>query len=106
MLMQEAYFSLGMACVLFAIARVVSQRASTAGTGSVLSTEILLVFGTLFCTVAGHFGIQPLMAAARVGQGPWSFGALHAASGALFALKAILVLILAWRFSAALVNDR
>ena len=104
MLTQEAYFSLGMACVLFVIARIGSQKAFAAGTGSVLSSELLLVFGTLFCTIAGHFGIQPMMAAARVGQGPWSFGVLHAVSGALFALKILLVLVLAWRFSAASVN--
>ena len=106
MLTHEAYFSLGMASLLFVIARGISQKASSSGAGSVFSTELVLVFGTLFCTVAGHFAIQPMMAAARVGQGPWSFGALHAASGALFVLKALLVLALAWRFSAAKASDR
>ena len=106
MLTIEAYFSLGMACVLFAIARTFSQRAAAAGTGSVFSTELVMVFGTLFCTVAGHFAVQPMMAAARLGQGPWSFGALHAVSGGLFAVKGLLVLALAWRFSAASVAVR
>ena len=106
MLTIEAYFSLGMACVLFAIGRTFSQRAAAAGTGSVISTELVMVFGTLFCTVAGHFALQPMMAAARLGQGPWSFGALHAVSGGLFAVKGLLVLALAWRFSAASVAVR
>jgi hypothetical protein len=42
-----------------------------------------------------------MMVAARLGQGPWSFGALHAVSGGLFAVKALLVLALAWRLSAS-----
>jgi hypothetical protein len=42
-----------------------------------------------------------LMAAARAGQGPWSYGALHAASASLFVLKGLLVLALAWRLTAA-----
>lgn len=101
MLAQEAYFSLAMACVLFAIERTRSQRVADAGTGSVFSANLVLLLGTLFCTVAGHFALQPMMAAARLGQGPWSFGALHAVSGGLFAVKALLVLALAWRLSAS-----
>jgi len=101
MLSQEAYFSLGMACVLFAIERLRSQRAADAGTGSVFSANLVLLVGSVFCTVAGHFALQPMMAAARVGQGLWSFGALHAVSGGLFAVKGLLVLALAWRLSAS-----
>jgi hypothetical protein len=97
LLTQEAYLSLALACILFAIERQRSGRAAEAGTGSVFSANLMLLCGTVFCTVAGHFAIQPMMAAARLGQGPWSFGQLHAASGGLFALKALLVLILAWR---------
>jgi hypothetical protein len=40
-----------------------------------------------------------MLAAARPGQGPWSFGALHGASAAFFGLKALLVLALAWRLA-------
>ena len=101
MLTREAYLSLVLATVLFAIERMRSQRASNQGTGSVFSTNLVLIFGTLFCTVAGHFAVEPMMAAARGGQGAWSFGALHAVSGGLFALKGLLVLALAWRFGAS-----
>ena len=100
MLSQEAYFSLAMACGLFMVERARSQRAADAGTGSVFSTNLVLLLGTLFCTVAGYFGLQPMMAAARLGEGPWSFGALHAVSGGLFAVKGLLVLALAWRLNA------
>jgi len=95
--MQEAYASLVVAGLLFAIERRRARDAAEAGRGSVLSGDLLLVLGALFCTVAGYFAVQPLMEAARAGQGPWSFGALHGASAVLFAVKGVLVLILAWR---------
>ena len=95
--MQDAYGSLVAAGLLFAFERRRARDAAEAGRGSVLSTEILLILGTLFCTVVGYFAIQLLMEAARVGQGTWSFGALHGASTLLFAVKGVLVLILAWR---------
>ena len=106
MLTVEAYLSLALACVLFAIERTRSHRTAAAGTGSVFSTNLVLLFGTLFCTVAGHFALQPMLAAARLGQGPWSFGALHAVSGGLFALKGLLVLALAWRLGRTPVTVR
>lgn len=94
---QEAYASLGFAVLLFFIERRQARLAAGAGQGSVLSTNLLLVLGTLFCTVAGYFALQPMMAAARAGQGAWSFATLHAVSAALFGLKGLLVLTLAWR---------
>ncbi|MDQ6680631.1 MAG: DUF4149 domain-containing protein, partial [Pseudomonadota bacterium] len=96
---EEAYLSLGLALLLVIIERSRAQRAADAGAGSAFSTETMLLLGTIFCTVAGHFAIEPMLAAARLGQGPWSFGALHAASSAFFVLKGLLVLALAWRFS-------
>jgi hypothetical protein len=93
----EAYLSLALALLLLFIERRRSRDAAEAGTGSALSAELLLVLGTLFCTVAGYFAVQPMMEAARAGQGAWSFGALHAVSSSFFALKGLLVLALAWR---------
>jgi hypothetical protein len=99
-LTQEAYASLAVALLLFALERQRSAHRAASGGGSVFSTNMVLLLGTLFCTVAGHFAVQPMMAAARAGQGAWSFGALHAVSGSLFTLKGLLVLVLAWRLSA------
>ncbi|MEQ1682665.1 MAG: DUF4149 domain-containing protein [Burkholderiaceae bacterium] len=98
-LTQEAYASLAVALLLFALERQRSAQRAASGSGSVFSANMVLLLGTLFCTVAGHFAVQPMMAAARAGQGAWSFGALHAVSGGLFALKCLLVLALAWRLS-------
>ena len=97
MLEQEAYLSLGLAVLLILIERARTRRVAEASAGSVFSPNLLLLLGTLFCTVAGYFAVQPMMAAARTGQGPWSFGTLHAVSGGLFLLKGVLVLALAWR---------
>lgn len=96
---QEAYLSIALALVLFVIARQRSRDAAAAGTGSVMSADIVMLFGTLFCTVAGYFAVQPMMEAARAGQGSLSFGALHAISSSFFLLKGLLVLVLAWRFA-------
>ena len=93
----EAYASLAFAVVVYVLARRLSARAAAEGRGSVISGEVLLVFGALFCTVAGYFALQPMMAAARAGQGALSFGALHAISTVFYGLKTLLVLVLAWR---------
>lgn len=98
---QEAWLSVIVALLLLFIERRRALSASQAGLGSVLSTEMLLIFGTLFCTVAGYFGLQPLLPPARAGQGPLSFGQLHALSMAFFAVKGGLVLALAWRVTRA-----
>ena len=97
--MPEAYLSLGVAIVLFAIERQRSRQIAEAGAGSVFSTNLVLLLGTLFCTVAGYFALQPMMAAARAGQGSVSFMTLHAISLGFFALKGLLVLALAWRLA-------
>jgi len=101
MFMQEAYLSLGVAIVLFVIERQRTRQVAAAGAGSVFSLNLVLLLGTLFCTIAGYFAVQPMMAAARAGQGSVSFMTLHAVSASLFTLKGLLVLALAWRLSSA-----
>ena len=96
---QEAYLSLALAVLLFLIERARTRRVAQPDAGSVFGVNLMLLLGTLFCTVAGYFAVQPMMVAARAGQGPWSFGALHAVSGGLFLLKGVQVLALAWRMA-------
>ena len=85
----EAHASLAAALVFVMLERRLG--------GGALGGNTVLALAALFCTVAGHFAVQPMMAAARAGQGALGFGALHGISVALFALKAVLVLVLAWR---------
>lgn len=100
MLAQEAYTSLALGVLLLVLERMAARRAVAAGQGSQFSTGMVLALGAVFCTVAGYFALQPMMAAARAGQGPLSFGQLHAMSAAFYGLKLLLVLALAWRAAA------
>ena len=65
---------------------------------SQFSTEMVLAIAALFCTVAGYYGLQPMMEQARAG-GPstLTFMQLHAISLVFFGVKGLLVLTLAWR---------
>ena len=96
-LMQEAYASLALGTLLLGLERVRAKRRSDAGTGSQFSLEMALAAGALFCTVAGYFALQPMLADARAGAAALSFSTLHGLSVGFFALKTGLVLALAWR---------
>jgi hypothetical protein len=98
---QEAYLSLILGVAVLLLER--GAAASIQG-GSRLSGSMLLALGAVFCTVAGYFGLQPMMAAARAGEGSWTFGQLHAVSLGLFGVKTLAVLALAWRAAANPVN--
>jgi hypothetical protein len=100
MFAQEAYLSLALGVVLLLLVRSKARVDAAAGTGSLFSTDLMLVLGTLFCTVAGYFAVQPMLEAARAGQGSVSFGALHAVSAGFYALKTLLIAVLAWRGAA------
>jgi len=93
----EARISLAFAVVLFVIERRRALERAERGEGSRLSTELVLLLGVLFCVVAGYFALQPMMEAARSGQGSWSFGTLHAVSTVFYGLRTLLVLVLALR---------
>lgn len=99
MLAQEAYTALALGVLLLLLERAAARRRAQQGQGSAFSAEMLLALGTLFCTVAGYFALQPMMDAARAGQGALSFGQLHAISAGFFVAKGLLVLALAWRGS-------
>ncbi|MFG6462456.1 DUF4149 domain-containing protein [Roseateles sp. DXS20W] len=93
----EAQASLVLGLVLMMIERRIARDAAEAGqAGSQFSARLLLPAAALFCTIAGYYGLQPLMADARAGAGVASFGALHGASLAFFGIKGLAVLALAW----------
>ena len=98
---QEARLGLGVAAALVLLLRQHARRLQVqVPSTSLFSVELMLVLGAVFCTVAGYFAVQPMMAAARAGEGGiLSFGALHGISAGFFGLKALLVLALAWRLT-------
>jgi hypothetical protein len=91
-LANEAYLSLA-----FGVAALVIANAQAQGGASRFSGNIILALVALFCTIVGYFVLQPMMGPARGGQGPLSFGQLHALSGSFFSVKMIAVAALAWR---------
>lgn len=99
-LAHEAYSALFLGVLLLVLERLAARRQVRRGLGSQFTLGMALALGTLFCTVAGYFAVQPLMAAAKSGQGPLSFGQLHIVSAAFFVLKGVMVLLLAWRVTA------
>ena len=99
---REGWVSVALALLLVLLERTRARRAAAAGRGSALSAELLLLLGTLVCTLAGAHGVQPLMEQARAGvPGAPGFGTLHAISVGLYGLKLLLVAALAWRAAAA-----
>ena len=100
MFAQEAFLSLALAVVMSLLLRQRSPASGQVHPGSIFSTDLMLALGALFCTVAGYFALQPMMAAARAGEGALSFGALHALSAGFYAVKTALVVALAWRLTA------
>jgi hypothetical protein len=96
----EAHTSLALAVAVLGLERMAARRRVAQSRGSQFSLGMVLAGVALFCTVAGYFGLQPMMAAARAGQGSFSFGQLHGASAALYGLKTLAVLVLAWRAAA------
>ena len=98
----EAYCSLALAVVLLGLERAstraaVADRSPSEGAPAQFSLALGLVLLALACTVAGHFGLQPMIVAAKAGEpGAWSFAALHGASTLLFGVKSVAVLVLAW----------
>jgi hypothetical protein len=94
----EAHVGLALAVALFVMERFMARQQARQGGGSLFSANMLLALGALFCTVVGYFALQPMMEAARQGvPGTASFGLLHGASSALFAVKGLLVAVLFWR---------
>ncbi|MET0382367.1 MAG: DUF4149 domain-containing protein [Burkholderiaceae bacterium] len=94
----EAGVSLALGALILVIERrAASTRHAQAGV-SQFSGEMMLTLGALFCTVAGYYGLLPMMEAARAGAaGRLGFAQLHALSAAFFGVKIVLVSALAWK---------
>jgi hypothetical protein len=102
MLAHEAYTSLAFGLGLLILERLAARRQAASGRSTQFSGGMMLALGAVFCTIAGYFVVQPMMIAARAGQGALSFGQLHAVSAAFYAIKTGIVAVLAWRALRAL----
>jgi hypothetical protein len=94
----EAGASLGFGLLILVIERRAGLARHLATGASQFTAGMMLALGALFCTVAGYYGLLPMMEVARSGgQASLTFGQLHAISMAFFSAKGLLVLALAWR---------
>jgi hypothetical protein len=84
--------------LLALVALQLGRLRQEAGGGSRFGADLVLVLGAIACLV-GYYALLPLFDAARAGGGPLPFGALHAISSGLFALRGLLGLALAWRLA-------
>lgn len=96
MLAHEATVSLLLGALVLMLERVSARRRHALGQGSQFSPGMLLALGCLACTVLGYHVVQPMIVAARLGQGSLGVPALHAASVAFYVVKVVLVAALAW----------
>jgi hypothetical protein len=98
-LAHEAQASLVLGVVVLLLERAAARRGVRHG-GSQFSGGMALALAAIFLTVLGYFAVQPLMTAARAGQGAFGFAQLHLASTVCYGIKTLLVLALAWRNAA------
>jgi hypothetical protein len=66
------------------------------GSGSRFGRELSLALTALACIVIGYYALQPMLEAARAGQGALSFGTLHGIASAFFVVRFLVVAVLAW----------
>ncbi|MEO7055221.1 MAG: DUF4149 domain-containing protein [Caldimonas sp.] len=97
---RDAYVGLAAAALLFIVAMQRARLAAESGRGSRFSSDMLLALAALFCVVAGHFALQPMIESARAGGPGLSFAALHVLALMFFAGKLAAATALAWRLTA------
>jgi hypothetical protein len=94
----DAAIGLGLGALLLVLALQEARRRSGPG-ASRFSAEMVLVLVALFCIVAGHYAIRPMLTTAGGGDG-LSFAMLHGVASAFFVVKFVAVAVLAWRLLA------
>jgi len=96
----EATIGICAGALLLLLTFQLARRAAEQG-ASRFSADMLLVLGALFCIVAGHYAIQPMMEARLRGEAGPSFAVLHGVASAFFVVKFFVVGAVAWRLTGA-----
>ena len=98
----DATIGVALGALLALIGLQLGRDRAERGQGSRFGAELVLALAALFCIVAGHYALLPMIEAARAGQGMLSFAALHGIATAFFAVRIAIVGVLAWRLAAPL----
>lgn len=94
----EAYISMGFAVVLLWLERRLLRADASLFKRTRWSVSMWLIVMALLLTLLSQYLIHPMLQSVKDGYaGLLSFGALHAISSLLFAIKALMVLLLSWR---------
>lgn len=94
----DATVGIAAGALLLLLTMQLARRAAEHGASRV-STDMLLALAAIFCIVAGHYAIQPMMQARLRGEPGASFAVLHGVAAAFFAAKFLSAAMLAWRLS-------
>ena len=100
----EATIGVCAGALLLLLTFQLARKAAEDG-ASRFSTDMMLVLGALFCIVAGHYALEPMMQARLRGEGGPSFAVLHGVASAFFVVKFLAVAVLAWRLTGAPAGD-
>ena len=92
----DATIGLCLGAVLALVGLQLGRDRAERGTGSRFARELVLALAALLCVVVGYYALQPMLDAARAGQGALSFGALHGIASAFFFVRLASVAALAW----------
>jgi Domain of unknown function (DUF4149) len=95
----DAYAGLAFGAALLVLGLRRSHDRAAPGS-SRFNAQMLLSLGALFCIVAGHFALQPMIDSARSGEPGPSFAVLHGVASGFFVVKFVVVAVLAWRLAA------
>jgi hypothetical protein len=96
----DATIGVCVGALLLVLTTQLARHAAVQG-ASRFSTDMLLVLGALFCIIAGHYAVEPMMQARLRGEAGPSFAVLHGVASAFFLLKFLAAGALAWRLTRA-----
>ena len=92
----DAGLGLVVGAMLLVLTLNAARRGAEAG-GSRFSVAMVLVLVALFCIVAGHYAVEPLLDDARADRS--RFALLHGVTSVFFVVKLVAIAVLAWRLA-------
>jgi uncharacterized protein DUF4149 len=101
----DATLGVCIAAVLLVLTLQLARQDPDERGASRFSVETMCVLGALFCIVAGHYALVPMMEAAARGEPAPPFAALHGVASAFFVAKFACIAALAWRLVGAPHDD-
>ena len=93
----DAGIGLAIGALVLVLTLNIARRDAETGVRSRFSVEMVLVLAALFCIVAGHYAVAPMLASARGDAA--RFALLHGVATVFFVVKLVAIAVLAWRLA-------